>query len=228
MGTKFAVLGGLAVLLVGCSGEGGLGEAPQIDEEAMNTASCATAARDAVVRTTQEQTTGVDSPSVYDNPGCNEGYIVEYDGSVGGVHYGYRAETPRADSTDGIQVRFEPRSTNSPAASCEGAIRAGGYLYEKRATGTWRLAASKFVESRDLGSPGLPPTCIFPVITFASVQKGSAETPHIYRTALTMDILNPNPFSANLPDGQGYGVIHQEACDAIQQCTCGDQFHPCQ
>jgi len=213
--------------LAGCSGEVGLGEAPQTDEEAFNTTTCGTAARDAVLRSTQEQTTGKDSPSVYDNPGCDEGYIVEYDGSVGGVHYGYRSETPRPDSTDGIQVRFAPRDTISPIFTCEGAAIANGFLYKKRADGTWRFVEAKVVASRDLASPGLPPVCVFPVMTFASVQKGSAATPHIYRTALTIDILNSRPFGGDLPNGQGYGVIHQQACGANAPCTCGDQFHPC-
>jgi len=171
--------------------------------EAVNPTSCATATRDAVVNSSASQASPVSSPATYDNAGCNEGYIVEYDGTVSGVHYGYRLEDPRPGTNDGVRLTFSV-PVPKPLHTCDGVLRGGGYLYEKQSNGTWSLVRTAFVDSTTTGGPSST-FCAMAPILFNEVRKGSATTPHIYRFALTLDVLDPSALVGSYPDGQGYG-----------------------
>jgi hypothetical protein len=90
---------------------------------------CGTAPRDAVLNSSASQSQGAISPMTFDNPGCDDYYIVEFDGSVNGVHYGYRRETPT--STDqGITLLFPnlapPNRTLYPPTTCGPATHRSG------------------------------------------------------------------------------------------------------
>lgn len=208
------------VLVAGCGAEAGRDELTGTETEAIGITACAAATRDAVLTTNNSQATGIDSPQTFDNPGCNEGYVVEYDGvGLNGFHYGYGLENPRAGSTDGIQVTFTAPPVHS-LATCEGAIQAGGYIYEKQSDGTWKFLQRQMVGATTLVNFGRTTGCAIPKITFKNVLKGSLTLPHIYRTALTIDIIDPSQFvpAGSYPDGAGYGTIHQEGCDVNNPC----------
>src|SRR3954469_15689622 len=118
---------------------------------------CGTAPRDAVLNSSASQSQGAISPMTFDNQGCDDYYIVEFDGTVNGVHYGYRRETPT--STDqGITLSFPsltpPNSTLYPPTICEDSF-ARAFLYEKQSNGTWGYVTSKLVGGLAAGyAPG--------------------------------------------------------------------------
>ncbi len=203
----------VGVSIMGCGGGTDDWEPTAGLEEPINIISCSTAPRDVVLNSTVSQWTGVSSPSSYDNPGCNEGFVVEFDGTVGGVHYGYRLNNPPPLSSQGIRVDF---TTPGPKqlATCEGSLKGGAYLYEKTTSGNWQLLSSIFVNPTQLVNHGITTGCPLEGIVFNQVKKGSAQTPHIYRVAATMDVLDPSQFIGSYPDGQGYGPIFVHACDA--------------
>jgi hypothetical protein len=211
----------LAFCAYGCTSavEGGATEGNEPTgsvAEAINPTSCATASRDVVLNSTVSQVGPFDTPATYDNPGCNEGYIVQYDGTVNGVHYGYRLETPRTGSTDGIEVLFSLPPLKQ-LHSCDGALRGGGYLYERQSNGTWGLVTTIFVDSTTTSNFGITHCAMTPVL-FNQVVKGSASTPHIYKVALTLDVLDPSQFAGDYPDGQGYGPLALIGCDVNHPC----------
>jgi hypothetical protein len=215
MDMRLSVLGstGLLVFVAGCSGGAELDETVGAWDDAISVASCATAPRDVVLNSAASQEAGVTSPSVYDNPGCNEGFIVEFDGTVGGVHYGYRLDDSRgAPYSDGIRLNFEAPPTQQ-IGTCEESVRAGGYLYEK-INGTFQLSRSIFVTGQTVADHGITRYCDLEGIVFNNVKKGTASSPHIYRVAATIDILDSFVFAGNYPDGQGYGRITVNAVDA--------------
>lgn len=187
---------------------------------------CGSARYDAVLASIQAQTAGVMSPAVYDNPGCDEGYVVDWDASSKLGEYGYGLEDPNQDpaSPDGIVVEFPTFALKSPGAGCSGALQAGGFLYERQAA-RWVLTEEHFADVSQVGaagSSGAPgPYCFPKPIIFKKVKKGTPATPHIYRTAFTINVLDPARFVTDYPDGQGHGTIFQHGCDRNVICVPG-------
>lgn len=189
-------------------------------DEGINTSSCATAARDANLNGSADQHAGANSPFSYDNPGCNEGYIVELDGTVSGVHVGYKLAEPLF-TNDGIQVSFFPPSPN-PLGFCQNGMMLGlAYLYEK-VNGAWVFRGSVSSETvTPVFNFGKLVACKLVPKYFNVVHHGTASNPHIYRVAATLDILMPELFQggpAAFPDGKGYGNVFIRACDADNTC----------
>ena len=199
-----------SLLSFGCSGQVP-DEGTSATQEEFDTFSCGTATRDAVVNSTLSQIAGVTTPTTYDNPGCTHGYIVEFDGTVNGVHYGYRPETPRIGFTDGIHVDFPIFHTSPGAANntyCVDNYGGIAELYEKQSNGTWLFKASYVAHSHnDLTFS----QCIVDNTVFKQVKKGTASEPHIYRVAVTGTNLALAPNS-------GWGPIAVHACDVNHPC----------
>lgn len=205
----------LAVTTAGCSDAMTTDEALDTVTEAVNPTSCATAARDWNLNASADQAAGKVTPDTYDNPGCNEGYIVEFDGTVNGEHVGYKLADPRPlpFTVDGIRVIF-PQLVPNQISECTDTLRGGGYLYEKLSNGTWQLRETVFAGPYSVSDHGITRQCNLPNVIFRNVQHGTATNPHIYRVAVTMDVLQPSMFVGSHPDGQGYGPILVRAADA--------------
>jgi hypothetical protein len=236
----------LVGLLGACSDGADADDGAQTLEPLGSVGSCSVATRDLRLSPYADQVAGAVSPLAYDNPGCDEGYVVEYDGTTNGVHIGYKLEDPRPNSTDGIQVQF-PHYTTVSGKTCAGALQAGGYLYEKVGQ-SWVLREQHLADAFTPaaagsggfgggfggggpgtgGGPGRGVACVFKTMTFTQVKKGTAAAPHVYRTALSVNVLDPNGFVGGAyPDGFGYGPFTQKACDVNNVCACGDFWHPC-
>jgi hypothetical protein len=213
---------GRALVVVGCAASLGCGSAelgvPEAEEaEPLTYVDCGTAPRDAVLTGYASQVGGVTSPKTFDNPGCDDYYIVEYDGTVNGVHYGYRAATPTS-TAQGITLSFKgltPPNPSSYSPSICGDSFAQAFLYEKQSNGTWQYVTSKLFAgqgSHVAGSPGQLYSCGFPTMRFSEVVKGTAAAPHIYRVAATEYVISHDAaYQAAFPDTVGYGPIQTYA-----------------
>jgi len=178
---------------------------------------CSTATRDDGLNGYATQVAGASSPATFDNPGCDDYYIVEYDGTVSGVHYGYRAATP-TNSSQGLSVDFTgltpPNPNSQPTSTCEDSY-AQGILYEKQSDGTWKYITRKLISGQPQYESGLPlrlHACYFATMRFSQVIKGTAAAPHIYRIAMSTYVISHNAaYQAAYPDTVGYGPIHTYA-----------------
>jgi hypothetical protein len=209
------------LVAVGCAATWGCGsegfeESPTTDAEAMTFATCANATRDVVLNSGASQRDGANTPSTYDNAGCDNGYVVEFDGTVNGVHYGYRPNTPQ-NADQGITVSFPLLAVTGTTdhTICDGAIGTA-YLYEKQSNGTWQVVWSRneSAEVRDIY--GIVFGCQIPTMVFSNppVVKGTASSPHIYRVAVSAVVVSRNAdFMRRYPDGVGYGPIHIYGAD---------------
>jgi len=194
----------------GCSGEGTAEPTDSIDQ-AFHVFSCANATRDVNLNGTLPQIAGVSTPTTYDNPGCSDGYIVEFDGTVNGVHYGYRPQTTRIGSNDGIHVDFRVFKTSPGAANdtyCVDHYGGQAILYEKQSDGTW-LEKESYVQHSH--SNLTFSECTIASKIFHNLIKGTASEPHIYRVA----VYGHNIVTA--PD-TGWGPVSIYACDVNNPC----------
>ena len=213
-----------ALLALGCAASVGCGSAevgePEVEAaDPLTYVDCATAPRDAVLNSTASQLAGVRSPATFDNPGCDDYWIVEYDGTVNGVHYGYRADTPTS-SAEGITLSFTgltpPNPSSYSTSICSDSF-ARAFLYEKQSDGTWQYLSSKLFVGQSQHVAGHPDqlyACGFATMRFPEVIKGTAANPHIYRIATTEYVLSRDAaYQAAFPDTKGYGPIQTYAQD---------------
>ena len=215
-----------ALVVIGCAASLGCGSAelggPEVEAAAAEAAEpltyvdCGTAPRDAVLTGYASQVGGVTSPATFDNPGCDDYYIAEYDGTVNGVHYGYRAATPTS-TAQGITLSFTgltPPNPSSYSTTICGDSFAQAFLYEKQTNGTWQYVSSKLLAGKAMnnGTPGQLYRCYFATMRFSEVIKGTAAAPHIYRVAATEYVISHDAaYQAAFPDTVGFGPIQTYA-----------------
>jgi len=189
----------------------------------MSTASCRTAPANVVLNPVADQRAGVDTGPFYDDPGCNEGYVVDFDGTISGVHVGYKLDQPRILTSDGIRVDFvSPRLPFEGAAPCPfDAIVGHAYLYEK-VNGSWQFRMEfEQTQVTTVFASHLPHHCEVPSATFTNLRHGTQQEPHIYRVAAGLDLIHPEIFlggAGAYPEGTGYGDVRIRACDATSPC----------
>jgi hypothetical protein len=195
---RCAVVGCLLGGMTGCGSEG-FSDAGPIGSETQQFVDCRNATSDRVLNSKSSQVTPVVTYSGYDNPGCDESYVVDYNGTVnGGQPYGYKLNTPRPGTNDGIRVSFGWFDAATPD-QCE-FFYARADLYEKVGNNPWAYKTGR-VRFPDGWSPDEFGCFYLHPVVFADIQRGSEASPRAYRVVVHVDADGADHY----PDGIGYG-----------------------
>lgn len=191
---------------------------------------CPYATADAVRNASADQATEAFSKATYDNPKCQNMFVVDFDGTINGVHVGYKLATPHAGApTEGIRIEqtsFPVMRPEVPGYSCGDHISMVARLYEKQSPdGKYVFKESRGeVAHGDTEGVTHADVCALPVITFSDIEHGTADNPHIYRVAVSTMVddgsgLSNKAIFSNYPDDLGIGFTRVRGCDATHYCN---------